>query len=315
MRRIFSMFLALALFFSASACTSRRAETVNFFAMDTFMTITAYGKNAKAAVEKAELVILDMAEQMNVADPDSLLSQMNKDTSISPSKEIDMVQVFARQASELTDGAFDANIYPVVAAWGFLSGDYRIPEPQELEALLADKSMYDFGGIAKGYASDEAAGIMRTQDVKSALIALGGNIYAIGKNPAGKPWGIAVQDPNDPFGYVGILNLADMAAVTSGGYQRFFEQDGKTYHHIIDPRTGYPAESGLISVTVVSKSGTLADALSTGLFVLGREQALEIWDNNRELFDLVLIEDSGELTITAGLVGRFESENNYEVAE
>ena len=315
MRRFYTIVLAIAMIFSISACASRRAETVNFFAMDTFMTITAYGNNAKNAVEKAEIVILDMAEQMNVTDPDSCLSQMNRDAGILPSKEIDMVQVFARQASELTDGAFDANIYPVVAAWGFLSGAYRIPESQELEALLADKSMYDFGGIAKGFASDEAAGIMRANGVKSALIEPGGNIYAIGENPAGKPWGIAVQDPEDLFGYVGILSLTDAAAVTSGAYQRFFEQDGKTYHHIIDPRTGYPADSGLSSVTVVSKNGTLADALSTGLFVLGRERALEIWRDNRELFDLVLIEDDGEITITAGLVKKFNSEYDFEVAE
>ena len=313
MRRVATIIITIAAIFSVSACASKRAEMADFFAMDTFMSITAYGKNAKNAVEKAERVITAMSEQLNVADEASPLSQYNTGTSDFWSKEMDSLEVAARRAAELTDGAFDVNIYPVVAAWGFLSGDYRIPEPQELEALLADKSMYDFGGIAKGFASDEAADIMRANDIKSALIALGGNIYAIGNNINGKPWRIAVQDPFDMSGYVGILNLTDEAAVTSGAYQRFFEQDGVTYHHIIDPRTGYPAESGLASVTVVSKNGALADSLSTGLFVLGKVGALEIWDKNRELFDLVLVEDGGETTITTGLRGRFESECDFTV--
>ena len=314
MHRFFAIIIAAAMIFSVSACASNRAETADFFAMDTFMSITAYGRSAKDAVSEAELNITSLSCEMNVADPNSRLSQFNAGKDVFLSKDMESILPTAQHVAKLTDGAFDVNIYPVVAAWGFLSGDYRVPEPEELSELLADKRLYDFGGIAKGYASDIAAEIMRERDVSSALIALGGNIYAIGNTPDGKPWRVAVQDPEDLSGYAGILSLTDEAAVTSGGYQRFFEQDGVTYHHIIDPRSGYPAESGLISVTVVSKNGTLADGLSTGLFVLGYDRALEIWGDNRELFDLVLIEDSGSITITAGLDGRFESEYGFDVA-
>jgi len=306
--------LAIAALFSISTCASRSKDEVGFFAMDTYMTVTAYGENAVLAVLMTQRSIEEMSGELDVTEPDSLLSQYNADSSVKLSKRMDAIIEAAKLPAELTGGAFDANIYPVVAAWGFLSGDYRVPDSVELEMLLADKSMYDFGGIAKGYAADYAAEIMRQYEIKSALITLGGNIYAIGKNINGKPWRIAVQDPFDMLGYAGVLELTDTSAVTSGGYQRFFEQDGVVYHHIIDPRTGYPAESGLVSVTVVSKNSALADGLSTGLFILGQYHALEIWRENKELFDLVLIADNGNITITAGLDGKFESKNDYTVA-
>ncbi|MDR2615872.1 MAG: FAD:protein FMN transferase, partial [Oscillospiraceae bacterium] len=134
-----------------------------------------------------------------------------------------------------------------------------------------------------------------------------GNVYALGSKPGGGAWSVAVRDPFDGAKYIGTLKLRDRAAVTSGGYERYFEKDGVTYHHIIDPRTGYPADSGLASVTVVAESGTLADGLSTGLFVLGKERAIELWRGNRELFDLVLVENDGGVTVTDGLKKAFSS--------
>jgi len=313
-KRVTAIILVVCVLLSVSACYSRSGETVDFFAMDTYMSITAYGKNAKDAAYEAEGKIKGLSEELDVTEPDSWLSLYNAGLAGTVSKDMDEIITAANKAAELTGGAFDVHIYPVVVAWGFLSGDYRVPDSAELDTLLADKSMYDFGGIAKGYAADAAAEIMRQHEMKSALITLGGNIYAVGKNTNGKPWRIAVQDPFDMLGYAGILELTDTSAVTSGGYQRFFEQDGVVYHHIIDPRTGYPAESGLVSVTVVSKNSALADGLSTGLFILGQYHALEIWRENKELFDLVLIADNGNITITAGLDGKFESKNDYTVA-
>ena len=308
--------LVFAAMVAYSVSASRREETTSFFAMDTFMTVTAYGKNTKSEVYEASHRIMDLSELLDVTEPDSELSLYNHGASDFLSEEAEALLVAAELPSELTDGAFDVTLYSLMAAWGFYDGNYRVPDKAEIEALLAeDKSIYDFGGIAKGYAADVAAEVMRRFKVRSALITLGGNIYAIGKNINGKPWRIAIQDPFDLEGFAGILSLKDTSTVTSGAYQRFFEQDGKTYHHILDPRTGYPADSGLASVTVVSKNSALADGLSTGLFVLGQDNALEIWRENKELFDLVLIADNGDITITAGLDGKFESKNDYTVAE
>ncbi|MDR0905362.1 MAG: FAD:protein FMN transferase [Oscillospiraceae bacterium] len=164
----------------------------------------------------------------------------------------------------------------------------------------------DFGGIAKGYAADEAAEIFRENGIKSGLINLGGNIYVVGNKTSGKPWEIAVQSPFDENQTVGTLKLADTSAVTSGVYRRG--------EHIIDPATGLPADSGLASVTVVCENSALADALSTGLFVLGRERALEIWRENRDLFDLVLIEEDGTVTVTEGLESVYSSGGKHETA-
>jgi hypothetical protein len=192
-------------------------------------------------------------------------------------KENEAILQIAERARIMTDGAFDV--------------------------YYAGTGEPDFGGIAKGYAADEAARIFRENGIKSGLINLGGNIYAVGSKTNGKPWEIAVQSPFDENLTVGTLRLTDTSAVTSGVYRRG--------EHIIDPATGLPAKSGLSSVTVVCENSALADALSTGFFVLGRERALEIWRENRELFDLVLIEEDGTVTVTAGLEKSFSSGGKF----
>ena len=115
---------------------------------------------------------------------------------------------------------------------------------------------------------------MKEEGVESALIWLGGNISAIGNKPDGNPWKIAVENPLNTEDYVGLVEVSDCSVITSGGYQRYFDQDGKRYHHIIDPATGYPSDSGLLSVTIISENGTKADALSTALFVMGYDRAV-----------------------------------------
>jgi hypothetical protein len=233
------------------------SATREFFAMDTVMTLTAYGSNAENAVALAERVILFA-------------------TIPGETKEHEQMLQIAEEARIMTGGAFD--VY------------YAGAEP-------------DFGGIAKGYAADEAARIFRENGIKSGLINLGGNIYAIGSKTNGKPWEIAVQSPFDESKIVGTIKLADTSASTSGLYRRG--------EHIIDPATGLPAHSGLASVTVVCKSSAIADALSTGFFVLGRARALEVWRENRELFDLVLIDDDGAVAVTAGLEKSFSSDGGF----
>ena len=171
---------------------------------------------------------------------------------------------------------------------------------------------------------DVVAAICRENGVAHSTVSLGGNVWVCGGNPEGKPWQIGIQDPARPEeadAYVGILRMSDGFAVTSGGYQRYFEEDGKLYHHIIDPATGYPAESGLTSVTVVSEgtegSGTMCDALSTALFVMGEERALDFWRSGTFDFEAILVTEDGRLLVTAGLEDSFTPDETagyaYEV--
>lgn len=168
------------------------------------------------------------------------------------------------------------------------------------------------------------ASIYQENGVAHGTVYLGGNTWVCGGNPEGDPWRIGVQDParaEEAEAYTGILRMTDGFAVTSGGYQRYFEEDGVTYHHIIDPATGRPAESGLTSVTVVADgtvgNGTMCDALSTALFVMGEERALDFWRSGAYDFDLILVTEDGRLLVTDGIADQFQPDETagyaYEV--
>lgn len=312
---LFSLLLVLSLL---SACGNEATYT-DFFAMDTAMRFTLYDKNGLEAQEE----ILRLENCLSRTKENSLVSALNRGERVTDAELAELLRSCLR-FSDITGGAFDATIAPVVSAWGFTEDAYRVPAETELaellslvgsenilldgdSAALAKNCRIDLGGIAKGYASDRVAQIWAEKGVAQGLAALGGNIYCKGTKADGSLWRISVQDPFDSAAYVGILSLSDAFAVTSGGYERNFEENGKTYHHIIDPATGYPAESGLSSVTVVShESGTLCDALSTACYVMGEKASLALW---RELgsFELVLVTDDGRVLITEGLEGSFDS--------
>ena len=232
-----------------------------------------------------------------------------------------------------TDGAFDIAIYPVMEAWGFPTQNFQVPSQETLDQLLPltdagnisyDKETrkisfgvegmkIDLGGIAKGYTSSRIMDIYKDNGITSGLVNLGGNVQALGTKTDGTKWKIAVQSPDDTEDYLGILSVQDKAVITSGGYERYFEQDGVTYHHIIDPKTGYPAESGLVSVTIVSTDGTLADGLSTSLFIMGEEKAADFWREHKDEFDAILMSDDGTLYVTEGLENDFSTERTVEI--
>ena len=322
MKRIIFPFLALLLLLTA--CGEKSVQQ-QFFAMDTVMSITAYGSEAEEAVPAA-------VEKVNALE--GLLSRTRKDSEVSGlnaaapgavqiSEDTARVLSLAVEWSAKTGGAFDVTIAPVSAAWGFGGEEeHRVPSQEELKTLLtlADSGALtvngntaalekagmeiDLGGIAKGYAAGQAEQVLREYGVESALLDLGHNITVIGGKPDGSAWRVAVQDPANSSGTVGVLSLRDASAVTSGGYQRYFEQDGVVYHHIIDPRAGYPADSGLLSATVVCADPGLADLLSTATFVLGEEDALALWRAEGG-FELVLVTQDGRVVVTAGLSGQF----------
>lgn len=222
-----------------------------------------------------------------------------------------------------TGGALDLTAYPAVEAWGFPSGEYRVVSPDECaqlagrinyaaverkdgQARLPEGMALDMGAVAKGYAGDILAARLGEMGITSALLDLGqSSIQAIGAKPDGSPWRVGIQDP-DSEGYLGVLSLSDCGMGTSGNYQRFFEEDGVTYCHIIDPAAAAPAQTGLSSVTVVSPSGLLCDGLSTALFVMGLDKATQFWHDHPELgFDALFITDKGKIYLTPGLADSF----------
>ena len=173
-----------------------------------------------------------------------------------------------------------------------------------------------FGAVAKGCASNRAIEAMRNAGVESGIVSLGGNVQTLGLKPDGSNWTIAVEDPNDTGSYIGTLSVGETAVVTSGSYQRYFVgNDGVKYHHLIDPSTGKPAENGLVSVTVVCSDGTLADCLSTAMFILGEDAAIKYWRDNGG-FDMIMITDDNRVVCTRGLIEVFTLTNkdNYTVS-
>lgn len=327
MKRLLILLLILCLPLAGCGGEGQRTDTV--YAMDTVMELTVCGDGAEAALEAAKAEVYRLDGLFDRRNEDGEIFALNRDGEAAVSEDTRALLLKAAEIRVITDGAFDVTVAPVMDLWGFYDQRYRVPAADEIASALESVGgalefegdsvrlgqgvQLDPGGIAKGYTSAKIMDIFREKGVTSGLVSLGGNVQALGLRPDGQPWRVAVQDP-DGEGYAGILRLRDMAAVTSGDYQRYFEQDGKKYHHLIDPDTGYPAESGLRSVTVVCADGTMADGLSTALFVMGRDRALELW-RRRGDFEAVFIDGEGKLTATAGLEGVFESEREVEFVE
>lgn len=306
----------------------------DIFAMDTYMTVTAYGKNAENAVDKAVDEINRLETVLSAEKKDSDIYKLNEKGSGTLLTDAKDIVSKALEVNKTTNGAFDISIYPLMVKWGFTTKKYNVPSKSEISKLLKnvdsskiifdeksgsiklkENMKIDLGGIAKGYTSSRVMQIFKKCGVTSGLVSLGGNVQALGTKTNKTAWQIAIENPDKSSDYIGVVSVKDKAVITSGGYERYFEKNGKTYHHILDPKTGYPAESGLKSVTIVSDDGTLADALSTSLFVMGKEKALDYWRRHKDEFDTVLVEDNGNITITDGLKKVFKSNFKFDTAK
>ena len=195
-----------------------------------------------------------------------------------------------------------------------MGADHVLYDEKKQEVTLNKEGMkIDLGGIAKGYTSSKVMDIFKENGISSAVISLGGNVQTLNGKPDGSDWRVAVENPADTGSYIGVLSIKDKVVITSGGYERYFKQDGKTYHHIIDPATGYPANNGLTSVTIVSDDGTLADGLSTSLFIMGPEKAQKYWKEHSDEFDTILVKDDGSILVSEGLAEYFTSESDFTI--
>lgn len=321
--------LGAVLLTSCGETTAHEPQSRSFFAMDTYMTITAYGENAETALEQAEKRVIALEKMWSVTDANSEIYAVNHSDGnpVPVSEETAELLRFLLGISKVTDGAFDCTMYPILMEWGFTTSDYKIPTDGTISELLkktgyekvtldgnsviipADMQI-DFGAIGKGYAGDCIAEILKENGIASALLDLGGNIQTIGTKPDGTNWKLGLHSPFDEDSFA-TLEVSDCAVVTSGGYERYFVgDDGETYWHILDPATGKPAHSGLISATIVGAEGRLCDALSTSLFVMGLDQATELW-KQRDDFEMVLVTENGRIYLTEGLEKSFSLHQMY----
>ena len=323
------------------------------FAMDTLMQFTLYGEGAGDTVQAAAETVQELDGALSRLDPDSEVSLLNAHAGerTAVSRQLYDLVAFSQAYSRETEGCFDITVAPVMDAWGFTSEEPRVPGQAELEDLLdlvdsgrialeageegdfitlAARQAIDLGGIAKGYATDCLAEMFARRNVERGWVSLGGNVLVWGTRPDGEPWRVGIQDPLHPdmAQNVGEVRLEDAFAVTSGGYQRYFEENGTVYHHVVDPATGYPADSGLLSVTVVAEAepvggedadgttepgnGAMCDALSTALFVMGEERAVAFWRESNLDFDLVLVTEDGRVVVTAGIADSFAPQTGSE---
>ena len=315
------LLLCFSLLLSAFSWRQDRKErSASFFAMDTYMTIRFTG-GSDALLKEAEESVLSLEQRLSVTLENSEIHRLNTAGEARISYETALLLGKALELCKETDGALDISVYPLVREWGFTTGEYHVPSEEvilsllehvDYTALAMDSDIMtlpagmaiDLGSIAKGYAGDRICQLLREGGVTSAILDLGGNIQTIGKKQDGSLWKVAIQSPTGS-GYAGILTVSDEAVVTSGGYQRYFQdENGHVWWHILDPKTGYPANNGLVSVTIVGKEGVRCDALSTALFVMGEEEAIRFWRQHRD-FEMVLITDDHRLLITPSLSGRF----------
>lgn len=312
-------------------------ESKEFYILGTTNVLKAYGENAENAIYEAMKKLLDIDNKMSVFKARSEFSKINSNAGISfekVSKDTYYVIQKAIKYASISKGAFDPTIRPVIELWGIGKGDAVILSEEQIsqrlklvnykDIMLDDSNSsvklthknqkIDGGAIVKGFAADEVKDIFIENGIESAIIDLGGNISVIGSNPSGMPWRVGIQNPLTPRGEsVGTLSVSDKSVVTSGGYERYFIKDNKKFHHIIDSRTGYPSNNGIISATIVSDYSIDGDALSTCVYVMGVEEGLRLVED-MEGVDVIFITEDRKIYVSSGINDNFKLTNpNFEI--
>lgn len=303
---------------SDSGTSNLQPAERDVFAMDTYMNLKAYGEQSDIALYVAANEISRLEKLLSVTDENSDIWKINHANGNRVDVDEDVIRILhtAIEIGNQTEGSLDITMYPVLKEWGFTTADYQIPSAEILSDLLENvdytrietadtyvklphDSQIDFGALAKGYTGDAIMDIFREHGVTSAIINLGGNVQTMGCKPDGSLWNVAVVNPFSPDSNLCVVSVADKAVITSGSYERYFiGEDGQRYWHIIDPKNGYPADNGLVSVTIIGDGGLLCDALSTALFVAGTENAITYWQNSDVRFDMILVTDEGRMLVT-----------------
>lgn len=307
------------------------------YGMDTYITLRMSSEGMSDEefadlCEEASLVIAKNEKLMSAYDTSSQLYAFNNgaDMILSPDTALLSVMRTAENISSATGGAYLHTIGALSLLWNVTGGgpvpsgadiaaamEHISPESLEIGEGKITKSdsecKVDLGGVAKGYTAQELVEYLAAEGVSYGLVSMGGNIGVFGEKDDGEPFKVGICDPDDTSKVIGYLSINSGFIAVSGSYERFFEQDGEVYHHILDPETGRPAESDLVSVGVWCQNGAVADALSTALFVMGEEEATKFYRSGELSFEAVFITEDGEIVLTDGIAdGDFEKESdNY----
>ena len=288
-----------------------------FFAMDTVITLKVKGN--KELLSEGKEIIEEIHKNYNAFDKKSQVSKLNETGELS--EEDTKLFKRAKEFYLATSGAFDPTVKPLTDLWNIMAENPAVPDEKKIKSVLEKVSgdnlvtedkvylkngaQLDLGGIAKGFATDKTVEMLKNAGCKDFVLNLGGNIYAYSEK---KPLTVGVQEPFSQRGeLLFTLNISDSAVVSSGTYERFFEENGKRYHHIFDPNTGYPAETGISQVTVIGKDCTMCDAFSTAILVGGEKLALKL----KEKYDFEYIILSGKNLITSNEIEIFNLKEGY----
>jgi len=291
-----AMMLILCLFLCG--CTGDTQANITGFTMDSTIQLQVWGENAEAAAEAVEKLMKRLEKQWSATDMESTIGKLNRGLRIGLRPEELAVLDRARRLQERTNGCFDPMLYDVIALWDFYDNNYRVPSQAQLQQALKEER-WDLDSVIRCYAGQLAAELLLEIGIDRAILQLGGNIQTVGELPEGELWKIDIQNPKGD-GQIGVVSVEGTASIaTTGDYQRYFEADGVRYHSVLDPKTGYPAHSGLSSVTVICKDGMTANALSTALFVMGLEQGADFWRKSDD-FEAVFILTDGRIFATEG---------------
>lgn len=327
MKKAVSILLSALVILSLCSCDNSQNETITITAMNTLMQIRVFSSNGDSEALKSfetETKRLEALFDANIENSD--VSRLNNsDTGCDVSTDTAKIIELSKQATELTDGAFDITVMPVLRLWGLDNGNYGVPKEQDVKNALslvgsdnisvegvnvtkAPGREISLGGIAKGYLGDRLLQIANDNGI-CAVVSLGGNIVLCGENPEKGYWTVGVKNPLDSDTLAcSFESNGNLSVVTSGAYERYFEFEGKTFHHIIDTKTGEPAQSDLLSVTVIGENGALCDAFSTALFAMGKEKAVGFAKEHND-FQYILITNQNEIIATEG-VANLKAEND-----
>lgn len=325
------MFLALV---SVTGCQPQLneiyEENTSLFAMDTYMTFKLYGNNEevlKRTLNDTKELIVSYEKKWSVMDTSSEIYLLNHSSGIEVEVSNETIKLlqYAKEIAFDTNGSFDPTICPIVKEWGFTTDEYKIPQDEIIQELLTYvdyqnikidgnrvviPSHYeiDLGAVVKGYVGDKIIELWEQNDVSYGILNLGGNVQTLNQNNQ-QDWKVGIRDPFSEKS-VAVLQVNDKAVVTSGSYERYFVGvDGNTYSHIIDPKTGIPVNNGLLSVTIISEEGRKCDALSTSLYVMGIDEAINYWENRKD-FDFVFLTEDKRMIVSENIKNQFEIQDD-----
>ena len=338
--------LCLSLVFMLAGCTKKVDEQEQTkqeplkrteMMMGTVISVTLYDSTDEQILDKVFDKVKELEETFSINETGTEVDKINENAGIEAVKVSDDTMTVVKEGiyySELSNGKFDITIGPLVKLWSIGLPEAKVPTQEEIDTIVpltnykdvvVDEAnntvfltkpgmMLDLGGIAKGYSADVISQMLTAEGVKSAIIDLGGNIFAHGEKLSGDAWKIGIQNPFSTRGeIVGAISVTNKSIVTSGVYERYIEKDGVKYHHILNPETGYPYENDIAGITIISDKSSTGDALSTSVFALGIDEGIKFIENLDNVDAIFVTKDNG-IYLTSGIKDNFElRDDNFKV--